>query len=918
MSLTDKHNLDLFYYILYDASLFLAAFTLLANLVTVQKPVPHPGRFWTGVLAVKLVAASLIPMVLSFAGLHQASIYLTVAALISGSCVYAIRRRSNGDFASGTFIRELFVSPFSVLLFAGSVLVFLPPLLATMAPPSETDTLVNLSKLLEWVQYHKTPYHFAYNYVSFAEAAYVPVVVVARQDTVLWLPSVQAVLVFALAAYQLARLVLSSKLLAFVLALNGTALVHFWYGVSGVATIKNDMLYNAGLLLVVLSSLADFAAGQKILSRVFFICGFIFASVKYSGPVFLAGMIAILFVAYRHEWKRYLRFFVTWTAVTFLATTGHFYIKNLVRYGNPLFPMKLSVFGFSLPGTMDFQGTSILSNWRHPETWTGLLGTLKEGPLFPIAFVGFLYFLPIVFVSRREKELGRGLRLLAASCLLAWLVYFASQWSAGMAPGDVGMVTAHYSFRYASAADVLAKILFGACLIRFVPRTFWVVFGLFAGDLIFRLFHLYSVPIQFVPLWRAMGWSVAGLCLIAVAMFFLRSRARVALAGIIPVALVAASPGVGEINRSRWWINEFKPVTDRLRNAAGSDVVVLNDPALWPLMYPASGQFFQHRILIQDQRTLLAKPGDCRTNPDAIVLFSTHMIPDELVDTLSPALNACGLPLMGRSVYSAIFLTDKGSKVLPPGSVAASFVPDSELDEIASGKRKSPGSPLLTISGDRPVLMMSSSFGYRAVAGTASSRVKVVNLGGQLDHGGFSSLDFRWSPGGWRISEESLGGVISQFTLSSILENGKANPSWVIGGGGKVAIEVAGSPGHEVLRLRAGADIPWMAVLFSGSTKIRNAAVTLFGEVRSVSQGPFTLTAASGGKYLQILKVSAPQSWTRLAVSQQFDTSATGFQLGAGLGSVKSGDLLEIRSLRILQAKLPSEAGGLYQADEHE
>lgn len=915
----NNHILDLFYYVLYDASLFLGAFAILARWGSAHGSVSDQGRFWTGVLATKLMLASFLPMVLSFAGLHQPGVYLALTALLSGAAIYSLRTRLFGGPGSDHLPGgPLLGSRTSVLIFCGTVLAFVPVLLTTILPPSETDSLVNLSKLLEWVQDQKTPYSFANDYVSFAEAAYVPILDLAKQDTLLWLPSFQAVLLFGLAAYQLARLMFSSRALAILMALNGTAIVHLWKHVSGVSTIKNDMVYNAGLLLVVGAALSDSEAGESFLTRLLFVCGFTFAAVKYSGPIFLAGLVGILLVGLRHRWKRHLKPLLIWTAPVLLVTTGHFYIKNLVLHGNPLFPMKLSILGWSLPGTMDFQGTSILANGNRLATWSALLGTLREGFLFPVAFLGLFCFLPIVFAAKRNSEPERRLQLLAAVSVLGWLVFVASQWSAGTSPGSLDYIGPHYSFRYASAADVFTKIVFSACLIRFLPRAFWVVFGVVAGDLLFRLSILYRVPLQVAPPLTMTGWAMALVVLLVVLMLMVRGRTRTALAGIIPLTLIAASPVIGEVNRGRWWNPEFKPVAGTLRRAPGREVVVVDSPALWPLRYPATGQYFQHKVRVQSEKTLLSELANCRNKSDAVALFSMVTIPVDSLSPLTSALSSCGVELVGRSDFSAMYLKEQGNEALPDGPLTASFASKAEMQEIET-RRPQPATGLVfAVSDSRAALLTASVGGYRAIRGRASNLLKIGNLGGQSDSGTFSSVELRWTPLGWRFPEEQLEAVVSKYTISSILERGRPSAQWILGGGGPLQIGVSGSPGEQVLRLRAEADMPWLAVLIKGRSPIRDATLTLFGELRCLSKGPCTASVSSNGKFVQMLEVPEQQRWTRFAVYQQFDAQGTEFQFAAGLGSVKSGDLLEVRSLRILRAKLPTGFNGLYERIDRE
>src|SRR5450756_1807178 len=209
------------------------------------------------------------------------------------------------------------------------------------------------------------------------------------------------------------------------------------------------------------------------------------------------------------------------------------------------------------------------------------------------------------------------------------------------------------------------------------------------------------------------GWAMALVVLLVVLMLMVRGRTRTALAGIIPLTLIAASPVIGEVNRGRWWNPEFKPVAGTLRRAPGREVVVVDSPALWPLRYPATGQYFQHKVRVQSEKTLLSELANCRNKPDAVALFSMVTIPVDSLTPLTSALSSCGVELVGRSDFSAMYLKEQGNEALPDGPLTASFASKAEMQEIET-RRPQPATGLVfAVSDSRAALLTASVGGYR-------------------------------------------------------------------------------------------------------------------------------------------------------------------------------------------------------------
>jgi hypothetical protein len=917
---------------LFELSLFIAAIAVVIRFLGPEEDSPSSPRFLLAVLAVKLMLGGLFPIALSFLGLDQRSIYLCLIPVLLMSSLALLKdwlARAARDLAAPT--AESGSQPTVPLLaFVLFATAFAPVLLGAMMPPSETDTLRNLGGVLGWIHQHTTPYIFPYNYVCLPEAGYLPAILVGRHDTLLWVVSFEAVLLFGMATYHVAQLLFSSKWLALLTAADGVALFHFWFGVSGVTTIKNDMIYNAGVLLVVLALLAILLKKNSRVNYILLACGATFVSVKYSGPVLLIGLILPFLWAARAT--RALsgipvgRICSGTLFVTILGS-GHFYLRNVIQHGNPLFPYKVSILGYALPGSMYYPNSSILAHWKEFEVWRLFLLTGREGWLFPIAFLGLLVLVPILFAVQLDEKKSVLLRYLSLSCCVAWLIYFASIWSAELTPGTLDMIREHYSFRYVSAADTLTKLLFGSCLIRFLPRLSWQVCGIFAADWLYRMMILYreiervNGRLLLVPV----AAFVAAIALLAGAMYIAPRRARLGLAALLPVGLLCASPTVGEINRSRWWLNDFKPVLDFLANSPPKDVAILVGNGLWPpLMYPASGQYFQHSLRFYETSELSLRMAGCQTLPDAVVVIGWQTLPEQLTREFDSQLNPCGIYLKARNYTSAVYaryltigLPTVSLQSLPGGPPPGRFVSDNDPGSLMN-QLKVPGNEVVVgIVGDSPRVWARTSAGPVFVKGEPSARIKIRNLGGLLPGGGFSSVDLSWADSGWHFANDNLDAVGSRFAVSSLLQPGpNVNPNWIVTGAGRTTSGTSPSPDGTVFWLKAEEEMPWMAATVRDTAGTNDSTLGLEAEIRVSGGYPASGSVFTGDKLLNDIPITGTWDWSHFVLTQAFSPHMP-YSFGIGLRNPPSGSVLQIRFARVVRAVLPNGVNGLYVSRSH-
>jgi hypothetical protein len=914
--------LEIIGYCAFDLSLFLAAITFVLK---IGRPEKIRSETVTTVLAVKLLCGAAIPLAFSFLGIFQREAYFALTIALAAGSFYYLKPL----FASPLLRSELLSMPVlrtwaSVLLFVAVLMAFSPILISAMRPVFEDDSVAAIGDLLGWINQGGTPYDFKYNYVSLVEAGYLPVIILARQDTLFWFVSLQSVLLFGFATYRLSRLLEISRRLALTAALSALTLYWFWAGVSGVQTIKNDMLYNAGILLLVSAVLAVWEGGGSAITTIIFTCGVVFATTKYSGPILLLGLLpasgCLFFFARRPKFQAFLKMILVALPIA-IVTTGHFYLRNLFAHGNPFYPWKLTVLGFSLPGTIDFQGTSILSNWRTADVWQALLFTTKEGLLFPIALVAIILYFPLLFSPLFKPREVSGTRLVAGIALLAWLVFFASQWSAGTLPGKFDYILAHVSFRYASAADVMTKVAVAAFLVRLIPRSELTIGFLLILDGAYKLNLLYSQIHQsrWELIWPVIFTALIALAALGAVMMLLRPRFRIALALLLPGGFLLVSPAVGEMNRKRWWLNDFLPSLEAIREAPSKRMAVLESPGLWPLVYPASGQYFQHKVkkYREDELSSLAKSG-CQSLPDAVTLYAVPEMPAGLIDRLTPQLVPCGLSLVAKNSLSGVYMRqatiqlDKGRA----SKIVTSFFDGSNETEVARHFSKSSDEFVLSGFGAKAQLWARTPAGPAIALVPVGTQVRVSNLGGQVNTGGYSGLTITEGSAGWSVGREQIDKLYGQFGVSTLNEGSRVNPQWVVAGGGTFKTTFGQDSGTEILSVTADAAMDWLAAIFKGTTGARDESVALIGEIRVRGGADVSANAMMGTTMVRLLPLPGDNKWTRFVLQQEFKAGSV-YSLAVGLGKVQPGAALDIRSVRVLRVNLPTGVDGIYADNPH-
>lgn len=441
-----------------------------------------------------------------------------------------------------------------------------------LRPIGEVDSLYNLHFVLGWLENRTTPLDYAFNYAGFWEAGLVPALTIGRSDLAMWLRPVEALLVVGLGVWTIgAELGVERRLRAASVAAS-LAFMHFWWGQSGVATAKNDLLVCAGQVIgaLVVLRVARGTAGrwEALLAGL----AAVFVSTKSSGP-FLAGAAAAAWLVWRRrvDWRWACGLGGLW-----MASVGFVYLANLARFGNPFYPFTLQIGPLALPGRADQSGTSIWANIGDERLWRLFLwpegGVSPAGLLFPL----FLLVTPFV-LWRVNKALLVYMGALAA-------LYVKGIYSAGGAPGTLRFLEADLStLRYMGGALVVGEM----ALVAVSGRWGWLLAGAQGVSRLWLMARRESAAVELEALALA-----TGVCLAA---WILKRHPAAVVAGVIAI-------GCWQVERKRaGWLPEMAEVWRVVYDAeAAKAALVVEDEyspqlcAHWWLM----GRGLRHEVSV--------------------------------------------------------------------------------------------------------------------------------------------------------------------------------------------------------------------------------------------------------------------------------------------------------------------------------
>jgi hypothetical protein len=553
-------------FVAWECCVFLASVRL-ARLAGFSQPGKvSPAERWLAILAIDVALESSAATILSLAHANSVTAYW-VAALVLLILGLVLPRDKQPLPTGGRLFLPLLAAAFA------------PAILGAFRPIQEIDSVNYLHYLIEWMGNHGSVYDFASYYSPFWEISFLPVWTVTRVDLFFPLLALKGVLLVALAAWVLGvELDIPPSRLAWIVP-SVVLMRHYWLEYSGVATIKNDAPQGAGFLLLAIAVLRT--ARRPLVRRdlVLLGLGVAFGTVKFLGVVTAPLAVAAALWLTR---KQRLLPRALWVAACFLLTTGHYYLRNSLRFGNPAYPLQLNLGPIRLPGEGgDISYSSILYNLHDPRLWRAFFLPADvispAGILFPAILAGALLFCAWRLVRLAGRRRAEPADWLAFLVLSGWLLYFRAPWSASAGRDDLAYILNSLdSIRLVGGVLAASEILLAAFLGR------WAV-PLAAVNAASRLWLIAPrVPADLFP--------PLAVCVIAAA-----AAITIRLAGrrgpvLAIAAVVAACPLLVERNRVLWtpYWNGLKPALARLRGP-GLAVLAMNEASYFAGHVVAAG-----------------------------------------------------------------------------------------------------------------------------------------------------------------------------------------------------------------------------------------------------------------------------------------------------------------------------------------
>src|ERR1039457_5465501 len=331
-------------------------------------------EFWLAVLAIQVTLEASIAAAFTFAGVNsQPAYWIAAAVCLTGAVVGQLTDLPRLK----SFVRRTVsgIPPTASLLSRGQIgdlphgliaALLVPLVLLSFKPVEEIDSINYLHYLIEWLANRATPYTFATNYVAFWELSFAPAWMVTRVDVFFPLLALKAVVLMVFGLWLVGKQLSLPRSLLVPTVFASVVMQHYWYGPSGVPTLKNDVLHGVGFVLMTLVILR--AAERRLRSTdvALLAFGVAFGAVKYTG--IFAAVIAIGVVLFlrragprpalpQPESRTHPMLATFAAALFFLLTSGHYYLHNLLRYGSPFYPFQINLAWVHLPGTADLSNT---------------------------------------------------------------------------------------------------------------------------------------------------------------------------------------------------------------------------------------------------------------------------------------------------------------------------------------------------------------------------------------------------------------------------------------------------------------------------------------------------------------------------------------------------------------------------------
>jgi hypothetical protein len=888
------------------------------------------AQFAMALLGIHLLLTSSVGLLLTAVKGNSPAVYLCLA-LILLALVLMRSRAALATFRSHSPWMPPGGSRSFATLLACGIVVLIPPLVFNVAPVTEIDSLHSASALLRWAQNSASPYILAAGTGHFWEFAYLPGVVLTHSDHYHWLTSLEAVLLCAFAVYVAASLLGLRPALALLAALNAMAIYHFWYGPTGVMTLKVDMIFAAGTLILLVACLRMLLRKYDRATLLWFGLGLAFSIAKNNGPITALAALCVLALALLLQRNRPPKTFLyqCLTVATAVALVpGHYYVRNTVLFGNPFYPIELRLPGISLPGPIQsYAATSIAAHLGEPQLWLALLARQAPvhyaGALFPFTVLGIFLagaylIVRAAYLRFRSRPVFAVLPFTAALAIIGWLLYFQSPWSAGAGPHDLAYLLPKASLRYVLPFLFLSEAVLLAVLTR-LPFGGIAAYAAVLTSLGTRLYVLYfqlpgvsslSLPgILAAPTRDIMIASAAIAALIALLLLLWRPPALIAMFAAAGIVLVCVAPVLVEANRELW-LPLWRPVVRCLAREEPSTVFHTNrwgSGELYAPAYASAGIHSQHRVTEGSADELLRSLAAGSPGAQFVVVTSSGELDQAELGRLEAGLARFDYAALGSTRWSAIYRrAPRVPLALAPAPNRASFCfdPSCLCAQPAGG-------PTMVFTASPVALWLRDRDGLRRLTGSEGQFVEVGNLGGQRPDGSMTGLHVSWNGSQWTFENETNESIKKRFGLSSLDITDPARSGWNVVGNVKWETSVMDSPVGRCLRIRVqegGQKQGWAAVVYTLPPNLPSrTAASLTCRLRA-SGARANLHYFDFGAHgvLESRSVDIPgSSWSRATITHTFQDSPVGDYVAIAIFDAAPGSYLEIREAAIARAVLP-------------
>lgn len=607
-------------------------------------------------LVCDIIISSTIAEIFSFVHYNGSSQYVisSVILVFSLHMVKKSNLKQYKDFLVGIF-DNLFTNILNWKMIV-AFSFFLPILLWVIRPIDETDSLFVLNYMFGWISNNSTPYVMQANYVAFWELTYLPSMIITHTDNFLWLASFKSIILAGLTAYLVGRQIGLPSRLCWATTLSCILFVSLWINPSGIGTLKNDLIFACGVILITVSLLKVAREDIDRLTTLLFSVGISFVLVKYQG--ILITLIAILVLIIFNKRKifkskknlRGIAFFI----IVVLVTSGHYYVYHIFHYGNPVYPFSFTLLGHTLNGNVSYPNTSIISSIGDSKLYHYLFFTPSNitmaGLLFPILIIfGIIGTLVIGFrqLTRflQNKIHEKQIIFLSFFIFITWVVFFFTPLSAHAIPGDFVYIKQLSTMRYAEGTLIITELFLIYVLWKIrIPQ--YIIFAVIGIDLVSRIIYLYSL----LPTYLNYSTMVYPILIMFALAFFKNSLKKIfqkiIVVAVLGLCVLVLSPQIVEANKNgwAWWWND---VIMKIEHSSPSNIYLIAknlddaEPTSWATIYPILGDKFQHSIQIGNSTDLLK-----------MLQNKTSLHPDYIAQLCNPNVNCTEQLIEVNSTFS--------------------------------------------------------------------------------------------------------------------------------------------------------------------------------------------------------------------------------------------------------------------------